>query len=266
MIIIFDSASTFSVICAKQRMFMKVITAFATALVGLCLVSTLTAATYSGGLTYTPPPPATSADGLQVGPVALNQWVNYTGGIAWSVTDTDTSHPGSPWKYTYTFGHNGPQFGISHVIIEGSSGITAADITGLTGATLTDIGLQRVTSGNPNMPEDMNGLRFNPLTTSPFSMTWSFFSARLPVWGDFYARCGGHGGGINFAYNYNNNGVTEAGFLSPDVDPAAPASAGTPDNNYFYHILRPDSVVVPEPGTLSLLALGALALFCRRQK
>ena len=242
---------------------MKLISIVSVAATGLGLVSSLSAATYSGSLTYTPPYPADSADQLQVGPSNL-QWVNYTVGISWSVTDTDTSQAGFPWLYTYTFGHNGNQAGISHVIIEGSSGISASDITDLTGATLSSVGLQTVASGNPNMPEDMVGLRFDPLTESPFSMTWSFYSDRAPVWGDFYARCGGKQGGINFAYNYNNTGGIETGFLSPDVDPTAQASAGTALNNYFFHILRPDSIV-PEPGTVSLLGLGVLMLWLRRK-
>lgn len=179
---------------------------------------------YTGSLTYTPPNPPGTSDELFVGPSNL-QWVNYTVGISWTVTDTDTSHPGFPWKYTYTFGHNGTQAGISHVIIEASPGMTVDDMVDLTGASLypsDPIGEHRVMSGNPNMPEDINGIKFNPLTEGAFSMTWTFFSDRQPVWGDFYARCGGKQGGINYAYNYNMDSLgNESGFLSPDTDPTA---------------------------------------------
>ena len=230
-------------------------------LVAFCLVSN--AATYSGSLTYTPPYPTDSADEVMVGPSNL-QWVNYTVSISWTVTDTDNSQPGYPWLYTYNFTLSGSQAGISHVIIESSPEFIASDITGITGASLYSIDSQKANSGNPNMPDDVFGLKFDPLTESPSNMVWSFYSDRAPVWGDFYARCGGKQGGINFAYNYNNTGGTETGFLSPDTDPSDPASAGTSANHYFYHILRPDTI--PEPATVSLVALGALALFCRRKK
>jgi hypothetical protein len=218
--------------------------------------------TYTGSLTYNPSV-VDSSDELAVGPSALVQWVGYTVGISWTVTDADTSHPGFPWKYTYTFGHDGSQYGLSHVIIETSEGFSLSDITGLSGASIESIGPQTAMSGNPNLPEDMvSGIRFAPLTEGPLSMTWTFYSDRQPVWGDFYARCGGHAGQINYAYNYNNTSGTESGFLSPDTDPTADPSTGTAANHYYYHMLRPDSV--PEPGTLALLALGGLAVIRRR--
>ncbi len=232
----------------------------------LLLAGPALAATYSGSLAYTPGPPPDVDDELNVGPANL-QWANYTVQISWTVTDTDVSQPGYPWKYTYTFGHNGGQAGISHVIIEASDEFGLGDIVGLTGATLypTDpITTHRVTSGNPNMPEDVYGVKFNPLADGLFSMTWSFFSDRVPVWGDFYARCGGKLGGINFAYNYNMDADgSVAGFLSPDTDPSAPPESGTAANHYYFHILRPDNLV-PEPATLVLGVAFALVGLGRR--
>ena len=222
-----------------------------------CMAGAAQAALFTGSLTYTGPGPADTGDGLYTtGP----QWPGYNLSMTWAVTDEDNTYPAYPWKYTYTFAHDGSQAALSHIIIEGSEGINAANITGLIGATLSSAGLQKVMSGNPDMPEDLYGLRFDPLDDDTTSMTWTFWSNRQPVWGDFYARCGGFAGGINTAYNYNMDaGGVERGFLSPDVDPVAPASSGSVD----FHILVPDSVI-PEPASLLLIAGGAAAWLRRR--
>ena len=227
----------------------------------------LMAATYTGSLTYTPPGPATSSDGLAVGPSNL-QWITYTIGIFWTVTDTDNTYATHPWKYTYTFGHDGSQAGISHVIIETSPTFNASSMVGLTGASFSALGLQFSNGGNPNMPEYIYGLKVDPLTSPEMSMTFSFYSDRAPVWGDFYARCGGKLGGINYAYNYNNTDGVENGFLNPDaittnIDDIDPLAAAT-NGSLNFHILRPDSVV-PEPATLSLMSLAGVALLRRRK-
>ena len=225
---------------------------------------------YSGSLAYSSPAPFDSDDELAV-IGQPTQWPSYNVTMHWTVTDEDTSFPSFPWKYTYTFSHDGSQAGFSHIIIETSDGFTEDDITGLTGASVASIGLQNVSSGNPHMPENVTGIRFNPLSSGLFSMTWSFWSDRAPVWGDFYARCGGGPVGdlVNSAYNYNEDDLgVERGFLDPnddnslldDVDPVAMPSNGSVD----FHILRPDSVV-PEPSTPVLLLMG-VGLLLRRSR
>ena len=245
-------------------------------LIGLISVTILSlpcfgSITYSGSLQYTPPAPAGTTDGINVlGP--SGQWDNYTVTFSWTVTNSDTSYPSYPWKYTYRMQLSGTQYGYSHIIIESSDDMTSSDIFGLTGAVLDSVKLQTVQGGNPDMPEDVYGIRFNPPTSGITDLTWSFYSNREPVWGDFYARCGGFQGGINQAYNYNMDefGVA-SGFLDPDgdntnlddIDPTSPAS----NNSVNFHILRPDTVVIPAPGAVFLVSIGAgLAGWLKRRR
>ena len=77
----------------------------------------------------------------------------------------------------------------------------------------------------------------------------AFDSWRDPVWGDFYAKCGGSP--ANEAWNM--------GFGSPDSDPMLAPINGSIDN----HILVPDTHS-PEPSSFLILAVGAIML--RRRK
>lgn len=220
--------------------------------------------THVGSLTYSPPTPPDSADALWV---EGKNWPAFTAAMSWTVTDEDDSYEGFLWKYTYNFQLTSGETlkgGISHLILECSEDMPVGDITGVTGeAALASVELQRVTSGNPEMPEDVWGIRFNPIAADEYDMTWSFWSNRLPDWGDFYVKDGGKPD--NIAYNYNETGTVKLGFLSPDVDPNTPRWSNPVG---LYHVLRPGAPV-PEPGALVLLVmagLGVLAYVWRRRR
>jgi len=221
----------------------------------LALGASAGAATYSGSLQYTPGPPPDSGDGLYVdGPAG--QWTTYTVTFSWTVTDGHMTYLGYEWKYEYRMQVSGTQYAFSHLIIETPTDFTSAQIHGLSGATMDSIALQQTSLGNPGMPENVFGIKFDPFG-SLLDWSWSFYSLE-PMWGDFYTRCGGKQGGINHAYNYNLTGSVANGFLSPDTDPAVGPSNGSVD----YHVLVP----TPEPASIALLATGAALLLARRRR
>ena len=224
-----------------------------------CSLPIASGETLSGSLTYTPSAPPDSEDGLWITGAT---WPDYTASMTWEVTNEDGTQPGFPWKYTYSFELTSGgtlQGGISHVIIECSEAMSKDDIVGVSGgAVLADnpVELQQVSSGNPDMPEDLWGIRFDPISNpvSEYEMTWFFWSNREPVWGDFYIKDGMNP--VNIAYNYNKTGEDETGFLSSDVDPNLPRGTNPAG---LYHILRPDSLI-PEPGSFVLLVTAAVGL------
>ena len=237
--------------------------------VGLWITSHAIAATYTGSLEYKAPDPAVAADGLFAGGL---KWSSKNITISWVVTDSDSAYESHPWLYTYTFDVHGAKAAIGHIIIESSAGVGPGDIIMDCGANLLSTGLQTVGLNTVGMREDIYGLGFQPLTSDETTMTWSFYANRPSVWGDFYARASGSGS-ANYAYNFNNTGGTFSGFLNPDgntsvrddVDPNNDPSEGDHEYGYFYHILRPDTVIanVPEPGAATLLLVGCVLLISR---
>ena len=174
--------------------------------------------------------------------------------IEWTVTQ----NADNTWHYDYNFGH--PAGETSHWIIETSGGLTANDFMNLSGDFgQIDVGQHTAGPGNPDMPDDIYGIKFDETDGLVTHVEWDI--NRDPMWGDFYAKNGDAGGsGTNLAWN--------AGFTAGDTDPDAPPMNGSLD----FHLLVPDTSTppppVPEPSTLLLLGSGLMgaALVIRKRR
>ncbi|KKL27213.1 hypothetical protein LCGC14_2387430 [marine sediment metagenome] len=161
--------------------------------------------------------------------------------IAWEVADNATG-----WHYKYTLTTARQE--VSHFTLETSVSFGDLDIFNEVGPfDGIEIKTHLPGPGYPSMPDDIFGIKFDETTGT--TVVIEFDSRRIPVWGDFYAK-----GGLNEVWN--------AGFVSGDTDPFAPPANGSVDN----HILVPNSAVVPEPMTLSMIVVGAIALLRRRRR
>lgn len=196
------------------------------------------AAMYEGSLSY--------GSGLY----ATENWANSNTKLSWTVTDEDPDAPaGYQWKYTYILSVPGKD--ISHFIVEASDGenpFTEANLTDVTGTKKYEVDLFTPDNSNPDMPGDLYGVKFDNLKDTDVTIT--FYSDRDPVWGDMYAKDGKNKKKDVLMYN--------TGFSA--ADPVAPAASGSRDG----HLLRPDSI--PEPGLMTLLAVGGFGLLMRRRR
>lgn len=148
------------------------------------------------------------------------------------------------WHYSYILDVYRAE--VSHIIIETSDPFYNHDIFNASGPyDSLEIDSYASGGGQPYMPDDLYGVKF--CITEGTNITISFDSLRMPVWGDFYAKCGAVGGTQNTAWN--------VGFTASDTDPSDLPSNGSVD----YHVLVPDSAI-PEPGTIALFGLGLVGL------
>jgi hypothetical protein len=169
--------------------------------------------------------------------------------VAWSITSATGGY-----NYDYTVRTSGSP-DISHFIIGLSStctGITSRTSTGCITILATDpvedieisgaSGFPAGGGSNPGMPANLYGIKFDT-DNDPKTFTVSFFSARIPVWQNFYMKGAGVGSW--------NTGFTATGTS--------------------YYIAAPDTIpmnVVPEPSTYAALAasIGAVVAGARRRR
>ncbi len=193
--------------------------------------------TYSGSL-------STDDGGIE----GTGIWVTEGVTISWSISGDEAG----PWLYEYVLVV--PTGDVSHMILEVSDSFGEDDLLNEEGP-FHGFEIDTFVPGpaNPELPSDMYGIKFDNATELVFAV--SFESYRNPVWGDFYAKNGNVGGsGVNTVWN--------SGLTDPDSDPVAKASDGSLDG----HLLVPDTINIPEPATVLLLASGLLPVVWRSRR
>ncbi len=176
--------------------------------------------------------------------------------LSWNIEETVYSGT-NYYKYTYSFSNlNG--YDPSHFIAEVSGSFSLESIGDMTphygdvdenGDSVFKIDLWQSGQGNPDLPEDFYGLKFDYAVEAD-SATYSLYTNRAPVWGVFYLKDG------------LNDPTLQAWSNALNI-------SGYPDSTYDYNVMdmvaRPDTVV-PIPTTLLLLGSGLIGLIGIRRK
>jgi hypothetical protein len=207
------------------------------------------------------------------GLATLGRWDADPNPVAASLTWTVSDNMDGTWHYQYIFRHN--RGATSHLLIEVSPNVVATDILNevvlADGANYTGFTVIQGPGGapsNPNIPGTMtNSIKFDILAGVVTQI--DFDIARLPTWGDFYAKDGG-GNPKDQAWNTGFTAVDFDPPTDPLVNPHYPLQDGPLVLNGLYHILVPDSVVpqtqtesAPEPAAVVVwsLLVAAVAVY-----
>ena len=182
---------------------------------------------------------------------ATGLWADATNDLVSMYYKVDLDASGTFYHYQYTFSVPTSFANIkslSHLTIEVSPDFETNDYWNLTTGLIGEVGTYDPTplggsGSNPGMPGSMKGLKVEDFDDDDTLSSWtfSFDSARVPVWGDFYAVDGKN----TDIYAYN------LGFGDPDSDPVFVAGVNQPN-----HILVPDTNIIPVPGAMLLGMLG----------
>lgn len=196
-----------------------------------------------------------TADDTQV--LGFNAFSQSQGGFQIVVSvNLDKNRPLDQWyHYTYYVTGKGGFLltkNLSHILIEVTNPSASGDFKNVNPSISDGPRTFSPSEGNGvtyyGMPGDIYAVKWNAPTESK-TFTFDFYTFKNPVWGDFYARCGGQpesiGGPITYNYAYN------AKFGSD------PTLADAPYNGW---IPTPNGGEVPLPASIMLLGSGLLGL------
>lgn len=186
-------------------------------------------------------------------------WANdgWDGGnfsITWNISNVVGD---LPWKYEYKIDAQGPPGApskyISHWIFEVSD-VPNARYLFPDGLAVEGPKTWTPSSGNPDMPGNLFGIKFDELSGNPNNFV--FYSTQPPMWGDFYGKNGRNPDeiGLEFVIAYNI-GFGKEPTTSFTNWIAVPDTEGANGNGK-----------IPEPTTMLLLGSGLLGLAGLRKK